>query len=68
VYGVQTGHNPTEREKGRAIIIKSPYQFNQPCKKKDLPPFPSSSHYDAKVWSVMKNKGEKGALFWNVAK
>ena len=68
VYGVQTGHNPTEREKGRAVIIKSPYKFNQPCKKQDLPPFPSSIYLDAKVWSVMKMKVKGGSLFWNVAK
>jgi len=68
VYGVQTGHIPTERERGRAIIIKSKYDFNQPCKKSELPPFPSSLHYDAKVWEVMKEKGKKGSLFWNVGK
>ena len=33
VFGVQTGHNPNERERGRAIIIKSKYDFNQPLKK-----------------------------------
>ena len=66
VYGVQTGHNPTEREKGRAIIIKSPYQFSQVCKKNDL----DTHHRSLKVlfqrWSVPPwQRAHTPLLFYN---
>lgn len=33
----------------------------------EVPPFPSLSEYDAKVWRFIKQYASKGALFWNVA-
>ncbi len=30
------------------------------------PPFPASAHFEAKAWGIMKRKGHRGALFWNV--
>lgn len=66
VYGVLTGHGTTEKERGRAEIIKTNYKFNQKCKQSEKPPFPSSDYYDSKVWSIMKERASDGALFWNV--
>ena len=68
VFGVQIGHNTTEEEMGRAETFRSNYKFNQNCKKKDRPPFPSSLTYDSKAWTFLQEHGEEGALFWNVGK
>lgn len=68
VFGVQIGHNTTEEEMGRAETFRSNYKFNQNCKKKDRPPFPSSLTYDSKAWTFLQEHGKEGALFWNVGK
>ena len=68
VYGVQIGHNTTEREIGRAQTMRSKYKFNQECKEQDRPPFPSSLTYDSKAWEFIKKHASEGALFWNVGK
>lgn len=65
-YGVKIGHNTTERERGRAETIDSPYKFIQECKVNDRPPFPSSLTYDSKAWPFIKARASEGALFWNV--
>jgi hypothetical protein len=67
-YGVQIGHNSTEREIGRAETFHSKYKFQQECKKDERPPFPSSLTYDSKAWTFIKEHATKGALFWNVGK
>lgn len=59
--GVAVSRNVLEGEKGRANIISSSLIFSQ--NSKVLPPFPSASNYDAKVWEFLKD----GDLFWNVA-
>ena len=51
---------------GNAIVHEAPEKFEQ--KAKNPPPFPSASHYDAKVWQFAKAHGKKGALIWNVGK
>lgn len=68
VYGVQIGHNTTEREMGRAETFRSKYKFHQECKEHDRPPFPSSLTYDSKAWEFIKEHASEGALFWNVGK
>lgn len=68
VYGVQIGHNTTEREMGRAETMRSKYKFTQDCKEPDRPPFPSSLSYDSKAWEFIKKYAKSGALFWNVGK
>ena len=68
VYGVQIGHNTTEREIGRAETMRSKYEFSQECKEIDRPPFPSSLTYDSKAWEFIKEHASEGALFWNVGK
>lgn len=66
VYGVRVGHETTEEERGRAVVINSRYKFVQPCRAQERPPFPSSVYYDAKVWSFIRERASRGALFWNV--
>ena len=68
IYGVQIGHNTTEREMGRAECYRSKYKFQQECKKDERPPFPSSLTYDSKAWTFIKEHATEGALFWNVGK
>lgn len=68
IYGVQIGHNTTEREMGRAETFRSKYEFQQECKEVDRPPFPSSLTYDSKAWEFIKKHASDGALFWNVGK
>lgn len=66
-YAVQTGHKMSDYEKGRAIVIPSPYKFDQMCREEDMPPYPSEPYYDAKLWSFVRDQGKQGALIWNVA-
>lgn len=66
VYGVRVGHGTTDRERGRAEVFDSKYKFTQQCKDKERPPFPSSPHYDSKVWSFIEERASEDALFWNV--
>ena len=68
VHVVSVGHTMKQHEVGRAKLYKSKYKFTQEVKGDDVPPFPSVPTYDAKGWSVMKEFGKKGALFWNVGK
>ena len=32
-----------------------------------IPPYPSSSHYDAKTWRFVLERAKPGACIWNVA-
>jgi len=67
VKGIRIGHDTTEREQGRAELQISPYQFKNPCKKKELPPFPSNLHYDSKGWKPFIEQSKPNSLFWNTA-
>jgi len=63
---VGVGHTMSSREIGRATHYESPYKFDKPVKKEEMPPFPSAPTYDAKVWSFVKKYASPGALIWNV--
>jgi len=73
IHAVSVGHEMTEAELGRAIQHKTKYKFQQVPKKAELPPFPCATHYEGKVWQVMKDyykdnaKPEK-VLMWNVGR
>lgn len=60
-YGLAVSRNIKDGEKGRAKIIGHYQNFSENSKK--IPPYPSASNYDAKVWEYLK----EGDLFWNVA-
>lgn len=47
-----------------ATIHVHPLKFEQDAK--ILPPFPSCSNYDAKVWGILKARAQGRVLFWNV--
>jgi hypothetical protein len=59
--GVAVSRNVQLGERGRANIISHYRNFSQDSLV--LPPFPSASNYDAKVWEYLR----PGDLFWNVA-
>jgi hypothetical protein len=65
IIGVRIGHQTTEEEQGRAELKLSPYKFEQPCKKKELPPFPSNLNYDSKGWKPFIEQSKSNSLFWN---
>lgn len=67
VYTVEVGHKMSDAQRGRAIVFRSPYKYDQAVKGDDIPPYPSEPFYDAKVWSFMKQHAKQGALCWNVA-
>jgi hypothetical protein len=59
--GLAVARNIHTGERGRANIIGHYQSFSQ--NSKTMPPYPSASNYDAKVWEYLK----PGDLFWNVA-
>jgi hypothetical protein len=67
VYAVEVGHKMSDYEKGRAIVMRSPYGYDQPVEEEYLPPYPSEKYYDAKLWQFVISNGKPGALIWNVA-
>lgn len=50
---------------GNAEGIVYPKGHNMPADFKELPPFPSATRYDAKVWRYIRNRRGK-ILLWNV--
>ena len=64
-HGVVVGHQPTDEQRGRAILHYAPEKYDQ--KAKTMPPFNSCFNYDAKVWQFMHKMASEHSLFWNVA-
>ena len=72
VHMVTVGHTPSETQRGRAMVHRSPYAFDKPVKGDDVPPFDSAAEYDAKAWSVLRkwrddHTIQEPILLWNVA-
>lgn len=65
IIGIRIGHNTTEEERGRAELKLSPYKFEKPCKKTEIPPFPSNLHYDSKGWKPFIEQSKSNSLYWN---
>lgn len=63
-FAVQVGRSLKSDDVAGASIIEAPYQFGDQCR--DVPPFPSDRHYDAKAWAICRDRHGAGALFWNV--
>lgn len=61
-HAVQVGAVP---DVGLARRWVAPERFEQPAERP--PPFPSTAHYDAKVWRFASESASPGALLWNVA-
>ena len=66
-HSVAVARNLKEGELGNSEIFSHPKLFTQNVSKDWVPPFPSASNYDAKVWEYMKIHGEDGSMMWNVA-
>ena len=66
-HSVAVARNLKQGELGYSEVYSHPKLFTQNVSKDWVPPFPSASNYDAKVWEYMKNSGSHGALMWNVA-
>lgn len=47
-------------------ILSAPEKFAEPAR--ELPPFPSNLHYDAKLWRFFGTQAADGDLLWNVAR
>ena len=41
-------------------------QFSEPCS--HVPPIPSNTHYDAKLWTFLVSEARERDLWWNVAR
>lgn len=63
---VAVARNLKEGELGRAEVISEPLPFTTPEKQENLPPFPSVSTYDAKVWKYIPKNSGRNILMWNV--
>jgi hypothetical protein len=62
---VEVGRTLSPADVGGAKIHKAGLPFSKALK--ELPPFPSCPHYDAKAWRICKTqKGSGTVLFWNV--
>ena len=64
---VAVARNLKEGELGCSEVYSHPKLFTQNVSKFWVPPFPSASNYDAKVWEYMSKYAREGALMWNVA-
>ena len=53
-------------ELGRAQVTSEPLPFIQSEREQNLPPFPSVTTYDAKVWKYIPKNTGRNILFWNV--
>lgn len=50
----------------RVTMYRTAELFAQQCA--DTPPIPANTHYDAKLWSLIKKHATDGDLWWNVAR
>lgn len=62
---VEVGRTLSAEDVAGAIIHKAGIPFSKALR--ELPPFPSCPHYDAKAWfKCLELKGDGNVLFWNV--
>jgi hypothetical protein len=64
---VAVSRNLKDGESGIADIISDPLEFTAVEKRHNLPPFPTVSNYDGKVWKYIP-KDIPGQLMWNVGR
>lgn len=63
---VAVARNLKAGELGNAKVISESLPFTTPEKKENMPPFPTISTYDGKVWKFIPKNTGKDILFWNV--
>ena len=62
---VAVARNLKDGERGPSTVYSHPFDFSRAAK--DLPPYPTISTYDAKLWSYVKEFAHDGAFIMNVA-
>ena len=68
-HAVAVSRNLKSGELGSASVVSDPKSFTAKENKDDLPPFPTVSNYDGKVWKyIPKNRLEENHWMWNVGK
>ena len=68
-HAVAVSRNLKEGELGGASVISDPRAFTAKEAKSELPPFPTVSNYDGKVWKyIPKGKFSENHWMWNVGK
>lgn len=68
-HAVAVSRNLKSGELGSASVLSDPKSFTAKENKNDLPPFPTVSNYDGKVWKyIPKNRLEENHWMWNVGK
>ena len=68
-HAVAVSRNLKEGELGTASVTSDPKSFTSSEKRGMLPPFPTVSNYDGKVWKyIPKDKLSEGHWMWNVGK
>ncbi len=68
-HAVAVSRNLKEGELGRANVLSDPKSFTSRENKNLLPPFPTVSNYDGKVWKyIPKNRMSENHWMWNVGK
>jgi hypothetical protein len=63
---VAVARNLKAGEAGRATVISHPFEFQRSELVHMMPPFPSVSTYDAKVYRYVPKNSNKRVLMWNV--
>lgn len=56
-----------ELRSGGDTTYVSKYKLSQEVRDEDLPPYPASKTYDAKLWPYVKLHAQNGDYIWNVA-
>lgn len=64
--GVAVARNLHDGEIGHARLRSATVPFLRPVKPKELPPFQTTSNYDAKAWEDFATFGAPGSIFINV--
>ena len=68
-HAIAVSRNLKEGELGSAGVISDPKAFTSSESKSMLPPFPTVSNYDGKVWKyIPKNSDSESHWMWNVGK
>ena len=48
--------------------FKAPMPFESPADPQEMPPYPSVTNYDAKLWGFVRRYAEPGDFVWNVGR
>lgn len=66
IYGVAVARNIHKGEIGEAEVHPHHMPFLKPLPMNELPPFPTTTNYDAKAWELFETLNIPGSIFINV--